>query len=187
MAPESMPIENMSSIVGKAVSTVSLFACAPDLKAAALERQGMATCRYEMSGTRELLVMSFESLSDFVVKTNAEKATGQDFFDFYNEVMYTIATTEQLDVLESCGGIIHKAIVRPGQFMYIPAGHWTAERVLGEQSVFGFRTGNLDPHAQTLSGFQNLIRQYKSSDKAQEPLVNFWESLHEVSTKKGPG
>merc|ERR1711953_391874 len=118
----------------------------------------MDACRFQVHGVREILVTSFSSLLNYVMKTEVEKPEGADFFQFLSDQIGSIAGPDQLNAWKESGGKIFKAVLHPGEFMYIPMAHFTVERVVGDNTVYGFRAASLNPQQESVENFSNLLR-----------------------------
>ena len=62
------PRDDDSNMHRRLLNQISMFACSPGMLYKGFERLGMANCRYQIAGEREIIVMEFNHLSDFAIK-----------------------------------------------------------------------------------------------------------------------
>ena len=68
----------------------------------------------------------------------------------------------------------------------------TIERVLGDHTVFGYRTAFTDTSVGALDGFKNMLNCVAATkqDPSADPVVKFWTEvvdLHAKATSSPPG
>ena len=64
-------------------------------------------------------------------------------------------------------------------------GTFTMERVLGDHTVFGYRTAFVDKSADAVAGFKNMLQCVSATkqDPSADPLVKFWQEVSELHSK----
>ena len=93
-------------------------------------------------------------------------------------VVNALSTTEAVEVFKGVGGILHRGIVSPGQFVHVPLGAMILERTLGTNDVFGIQTICLPPaQSAVFTSFCNMVKQAKAV--SDNPLTKFWTSVTE--------
>ena len=74
-APSNMqvPATWANTVAAKAFSMVSLYGQAPARVCQGLERQGLASCRYQDAGSREIIAIDANSILEFAGKLAVDK------------------------------------------------------------------------------------------------------------------
>ena len=123
--------------------------------------------------------MEFNHLLDFAIKIGVHIEQGQDFTTYMKRVVDTLSTTEAVEVFKGVGGILHRGIVSPGQFVHVPLGAMCLERTVGSTEVYGMRTTCLPPtDSAVYSSFCKMVEQAKvAAPDAQ--LTKFWTAVRE--------
>ena len=99
-----------------------------------------------MRSSSLLLVLLIPLLHlDFAIKIGVHIEQVQDFTTYMECVVDALSTTEAVEVFKGAGGILHRGIVSPGQFVHVPLGAMILERTLGSNHAFGIRTMCLPP------------------------------------------
>ena len=179
------------SRAAKIMSTVSMFGQNPAFVGTALERQGLAQLRYQVAGVREVLVTDFKTAYKYVSQTGVERNDSEnDVFSWIAKGLEAIHTDEQMEALAQNGGNMYRTTVQPFEFLSVPMGTITVERVLGAHAVYGYRTSFTDTSEAALDGFKDMLKCVADTkrDPSTDPLVTFWTQvvdLHDKATSVG--
>ena len=142
------------------INQVSVFGTHPGTRQWTLERQGLASVRCAVQGSREVMVTDFKSIADYAAKMEWMKPADADFFEWLSEVLGSIVEKDQLDVFLGQGGEMRSAIVDPDQALFVPLGSFVKGRILGDTVVVGVRASILDPCEANLKTFEEMRAQY---------------------------
>ena len=146
---------------------------------ASLERQGLASCRYQESGAREMIMIDVPSLVEYAGTVGLTKKEKEIYMEYVARVLGDIVLEEQLDMFEkiSC---MHHATLRAGEYMYIPLGFVVMERTLGDVNSYGYRTASLEKTEKTVAKFREMKQQLEATVTPEDALVRFWTTVLEV-------
>ena len=172
------------SRVAKIMSTVSMFGQNFAFFGTALERQGLAQLRYQVAGVREVLVTDFETAHNYLIHTGVERGE-KDLFLWIAEGLEAIHTEEQLDALAQNGGKLYRTTVQPFELVSVPMGTIAIERVLGDHSVFGYRTSFTDKSEEAFGVLKNMMNCVAATkqDPSEDPVVKFWTEVVDLHDK----
>ena len=140
-----------------------------------------------------MLVTDFETAHDYLIHTGVERDDlEQDFFLWIAEGLEAIHTEEQLDALAQNGGKLYRTTVQPFELVSVPMGTITIERVLGDHTVFGYRTSFTDKSEEASEGFKSMLKcaAATNQDPSADPVVKFWTEvvdLHDKATSSPSG
>jgi hypothetical protein len=182
LAPPIIQVPKTSdfAILDRSVGQLSQWGVLPGCVVnGATERQGLPTLRYQTKGKKEVAVIKFESLCKAMAEHQVN-IVGVDLFSAINTFLVNL-TTEQLNKSLSAGMKVNRSVVDAGAFIYIPAGHFVLERVIGEELVLGVRTALCTP-CDGQSMFE-LVKAY-SLGNPDPPLLKFWKGALSLSIAK---
>ena len=108
-----------------------------------------------------------------------------NFFLWIAKGLDAIHTEEQLDKLALNGGKMYRTTVEPFELVSVPMGTITIERVLGDRTVFGYRTSFTDTSKGALDGFKNMLKCVAATkqDPSADPVVKFWNEVVDIHAK----
>jgi hypothetical protein len=168
--------ENETSMAARIVNVLSTFACSPGMLYKGLERQGMANCRYQISGERELVVVDCADLSEYAARIWFDICQEQDFVDYMKTIFNTLNSKESLSAFSAAGGSIHRVVLSEGSLVYVPIGAFIMERTLGSNNVIGLRTMHL-PKMGSVALNSFAVLKTQAAAVATNPLTTFWDSV----------
>ena len=98
-------------------------------------------------------------------------------------MLAVIQNKEQLDLARETGRM-WKGTLGPNQYMYTPIGSFIIERVLGDVTVFGYRTPCLNNNIQNLNIFKDMLDQYQVSigEGQTSNVGKFWETVVKLAS-----
>lgn len=179
LAPPTVDIPKTPpfACVERAVAGVSQFGIMPKfVSSAQIERHGLATLRYQVKGTREVVAISFEDMM-LIVKHIDEHFPGecqlQENIDVLQALQGMFARIEKrhLDAFKEIPVKVYRGQIAENSFLYMPCGFLVFERVIGDGTVLGTRTSTLDRVAYT--SFKSLVQKY-ATGAHDENMVKFW-------------
>ena len=181
LAPQRTPVPRdlIGTIIDKSVNQMLFYGGNVGNKAAFFQRQGLPSCVYQLSGTKEVVITDFASLSDYAQEAGIVKDPDEDFFDWCVDLFKGISVQEQFDAFANSGGTFWKGTIHPDQFMYVPLGSFVMERVLGSTMVVGFRASVLDPTRANLGPFKEMAANVHSC-MPDSHMDKFWTGLIKV-------
>ena len=141
----------------------------------AWERQGLASCRYQEAGAREIIAISIPSLIEFVAEAGIERALGMTYKSFLEGIIAELH--HSLDMFSSKGGEIFKGVMRAGSFCYMPFGYMVIERTLGDTHGYGFRAAALDATPAGVEALGQMQRELKAIAGDEDALVKLWATV----------
>ena len=172
--------------IAKSMCMVSMFGQNAAFVGTALERQGLAQLRYQVAGVREVLVTDFKTAYKYVTQTGVARDDSEnDVFSWIAKGLEAIHTDEQMEALAQNGGNMYRTTVQPFEFLSVPMGTITVERVLGAHAVYGYRTSFTDTSEAALDGFKNMLKCVADTkqDPSTDPLVKFWTEVVDLHDK----
>eukprot|EP00959_Pyramimonas_sp_CCMP1952_P295484 6180211-Pyramimonas_sp.AAC.1 len=113
LAPMSMevPKGETETMIGKSNSQVLMYGSNIGNKAVYFQRQGLPTCSYQISGTKEVIAVDWHSLSDYTQRAGLMKGEKEDFFEWCVDIIKSIHLNEQLNIFDSCDGVFYKGTI----------------------------------------------------------------------------
>ena len=168
-------------ITGKTICQVSLFGCTPQMVHEGIERNGLPSLRYHKQGVREVTVVMFSDILEYMKDHSHSIPDAQDFFEGVKDLLTGLRTKEDFDIYFNNGARkIYRGVVKEGACIYIPAGCFVVERTLGECHVYGFRTSALDPTPRALHGWNCLRTLVMERTTKNEGLVKLWSACADI-------
>jgi len=134
-----------------------------------LERQGLATIRYQTRGEREIICINYVDIKNYF--TTKGKVVGADLLSFIKEFFGTASEQDWTDFSDA-GYKIVKLLIPQGALTYIPAGYFTCERCVGTSMCIGIRTATVD--SMNLQSFVKFVDDYSNSEKKEVTAAKFW-------------
>lgn len=133
--------------IGKMFSGVAIWGTtAKGLPTKGLERQGLASCRLQEAGPREIVFAPVFALMEYGVDAGIAREEKHTYTYFFSRNFSDPDDTESLEKFKAFGSL-HRAALRAGQFLYVPMGWMIIERMLGGLNAYGFRTAAFDTTA----------------------------------------
>ena len=169
---------NDNSMAARVTNAISIFACSTGMVYQGLEKQGMASLRYQVSGEREVIVIDFLTLSDFAAKIGLDIEPEQDFFDYLKQLVGSLIDAPTREALKLSGGVIRRGIVKEGGFLHVPAASYILERTIGSNNVVGLRTMFLPPPDSPAFAALFALKE-QATAVASTPLTDFWQSIYD--------
>ena len=162
--------------IGKVYSQVSIWGSTMGMKpVTGLERQGLAACRLQESGTREIVCAHVLALMEYGVQHGFALEDKHTYTDYLDQVFSSLDNETSLDNFHA-SGMLRRACIRPGQLVYIPMGWMMMERTIGDVYAYGFRTAAFDTTEKSVASFREMIVQLKAFAGEEDPLVKFWDA-----------
>eukprot|EP00959_Pyramimonas_sp_CCMP1952_P211144 4418937-Pyramimonas_sp.AAC.1 len=90
-----------NTLLQKTFKQLLMFGQDISYKNCSLERQGLAAVRYQLTGTRQIVVFNYRALLDYSVSANSVRGENQDLFDWMADLIKGIQVPEQLDLMKS--------------------------------------------------------------------------------------
>ena len=146
------------------------------------ERQGLASCRYQETGTREILAICVKDLLSFAADANVQRDEGMSYKDFLDKVLDALRSA--LDGFKDQGGVIYKTMLRPMEFCYMPMGYYVLERTVGDVHGYGYRTAAYDNNAENLTVLELMKSQMEAAAGQGHSLVRFWKLILDAKVPK---
>ena len=144
-----------------------------------LERQGVPVCRLQESGTREVVCVPVVPLMEYAAEAGLPTEIGEAYQDRVKRACDSILDDDALNAFGMKGGVLFRGVVRPGNFMYVPAGHLLVERCLGTTNCYGYRTAAFGRSETSTAAFRRMLEQARTLADKSDPLVKFWCTVAE--------
>jgi len=168
--------------MGASLLQVSVWAAAPTMASCAIERNGIGNIRYQVSGSRLVVVASFAALEKIGMATKVEWQE-DDLVSYGKRVLQNVSQ----ECVAECDGI-WKTTIGPGEVLVVPPGHFIAEKTVpvkaGELSVeeernsyvFGLRVHHLDKSGASVLEHMVKCQESKAKKGKSDETAIFWNT-----------
>ena len=84
-----------------------------------------------------------------------------------------------MDAAKEKGHTLFRGQIRPGNFQYMPMGYIVAEKTVGDQHSYGFRTPVFTKNAKSKAVFNELVSAHNAICADADPISNFWKLIEQ--------
>jgi hypothetical protein len=183
LAPHPAPdVPESETMLSKALTTVHLYANLANNQILDLERQGIGQMRFQIQGEKAFAVVQYPLVADLAAGScTASRQSDEDIFAYQKRIIANLHA-ESLQVLHSKGHTIFRGTLKPGNFLYVPAGCYLLEKSLGTNLNIGLRSAHIDGREAAADSF-NALRQAVATINPDQPLCRFWEKVATLCSK----
>jgi hypothetical protein len=162
--------------VKKVMEQVSIYGLMPSMLCnGSFERQAVGNARYQIQGTREVILMKMIDLQKVAEELSFTARTGphlDQMVGYMNDLNFEWGEDVDKALLKHKIKIFRQTI-GPGALTYIPIGFIVCERVLQNEPVIGFRTSMLDSDPDVQSCFRKLVTAVAATSPDKDVLKAF--------------
>jgi hypothetical protein len=164
------------TILSRVFDTVYLYGNTANSQNLDLERQGFGQMRFQLQGEKAFAIIKYNVVDQLAAESFTMPANpGENIFDYHRRIIGNI-NSEALKLLDSKGLQIYRGTLKPGNYLYVPAGCYFLEKSMGPSMNIGFRCAHFDVRQKAMESF-SALQAGVTTVSPDQPLVKVWAKI----------